>query len=72
VNKLVYYESFDYIDEAIYREKCIKEWHRKWKIELIKENNKEWKDLFYDLASEEYIEIIKNALKEEYKNGYRL
>jgi len=31
------------------REKQIKEWRRKWKIELIEKANPEWKDLYYEL-----------------------
>ncbi|TSA33713.1 MAG: GIY-YIG nuclease family protein [Porphyromonadaceae bacterium] len=49
VSKLVYYESFDFIDEAIKREKQLKEWKREWKENLIKRNNPEWKDLSEDL-----------------------
>jgi putative endonuclease len=42
---LVYYESFQYIDDAILREKQLKKWNRQWKINLIEEENKDWKDL---------------------------
>jgi putative endonuclease len=45
VNLLVYYETFQYIDDAIIREKQIKKWNRQWKINLIEEENKDWKDL---------------------------
>jgi len=43
---LVYYELFEEIDEAIRREKNIKNWKRTWKIELIEEANPNWLDLF--------------------------
>jgi putative endonuclease len=43
--KLVYYELFYSIEEAIEREKYIKGKVRKWKITLIESINKEWKDL---------------------------
>ena len=43
--KLVYYEPFDSIIEAIKREKHIKGKSRKWKEELIHTMNPEWKDL---------------------------
>ena len=46
VTKLVYYEIFDYIGEAILREKKIKKWKRKWKIELIESINPYWDDLY--------------------------
>ncbi len=45
VNKLVYYEITDDISSAIKREKQMKEWKRKWKIELIEKSNPEWDDL---------------------------
>ena len=37
VNKLVYYEITNSIETAILREKQLKNWHRKWKLNLIKE-----------------------------------
>ena len=43
--KLVYYESFELITEAIKREKYIKGKTRKWKEELINTMNPGWKDL---------------------------
>jgi putative endonuclease len=49
VHTLVYYEVFEDIVSAIEREKQIKNWQRKWKIELIEKENIEWKDLFEDL-----------------------
>ncbi len=45
VDKLVYFEVFHSIEEAIYREKQIKGGSRKKKIDLIISNNPEWKDL---------------------------
>lgn len=44
--KLVYYEVYDNVYDAIAREKQLKNWHRQWKINLIEENNPEWKNLF--------------------------
>lgn len=43
---LVYYEVFDYIEEAIAREKQLKKWKREWKDELIKKLNPELKNLY--------------------------
>ena len=43
---LVYYEIFDEIEEAIKREKQLKNWQRDWKIELISQKNPNWKDLY--------------------------
>ncbi len=45
ISKVVYYESFDSIGEAIKREKQIKGGSRKKKVELINSMNPEWKDL---------------------------
>ena len=45
VSKLVYFEVFSLIEEAIGREKQIKGGSRKKKIELIESINPEWKDL---------------------------
>ncbi len=45
VDKLVYFESFQSIDEAILRENRLKKWNRSWKIELIENHNKDWNDL---------------------------
>ncbi|MEM7297517.1 MAG: GIY-YIG nuclease family protein, partial [Bacteroidota bacterium] len=46
LNKLVYYEVFHSIDEAIAREKQLKGGSRKKKIDLILAMNSKWKDLF--------------------------
>ncbi len=46
--KLVYYELLDRMDEAIIREKQLKNWHRQWKINLIEKYNPDWKDLSND------------------------
>ena len=48
VNILVYFETFQYIDDAIKREKQLKKWNRQWKIKLIEEENEDWKDLSED------------------------
>ncbi|HEY9166986.1 MAG TPA: GIY-YIG nuclease family protein [Candidatus Kryptonia bacterium] len=53
VDKLVYFESTDDVTVAIRREKQIKKWYRKWKIELIESMNPEWKDLYDELVSED-------------------
>jgi putative endonuclease len=45
INKLVYFELFNNIDDAIRREKQIKGWIRKKKIDLIKSMNPDWKDI---------------------------
>lgn len=46
LTKLVYYEVFDNISQAIQREKQIKGGSRKDKEILINSMNKKWKDLY--------------------------
>ena len=46
VDRLVWYETYDRVDEAIAREKAVKKWRRAWKIRLIEEMNPEWQDLY--------------------------
>ena len=45
VHRLVHVETFASPQEAIAREKQLKNWRRDWKIRLIEENNLEWSDL---------------------------
>ena len=42
---LIYFESFSTIQEAISREKQLKNWHREWKWNLVKEFNPQLIDL---------------------------
>ncbi|MBI2850799.1 MAG: GIY-YIG nuclease family protein [Chloroflexi bacterium] len=50
VHTLVFYETCDGHDGALQREKQIKEWKRRWKIELIEKANPEWRDLYKQLV----------------------
>lgn len=45
IKKLVYLEEYKNINEAIQREKQLKNWHRDWKINLIKKVNPEFNDM---------------------------
>ena len=45
VYRLVYYEHTHSIDAALSREKQLKAWRRKWKIDLIESANPLWDDL---------------------------
>jgi putative endonuclease len=49
VDRLVWYEGYDRIDEAIGREKMLKKWRRDWKIRLIEDLNPDWSDLYATL-----------------------
>jgi putative endonuclease len=46
VHRLVWFEDFLDINDAIAREKAMKEWRRDWKITLIERGNPDWADLF--------------------------
>lgn len=48
VDKLVYYELFDFVDLAINREKQLKGFSRAKKIALIDKFNPDWFDLYYN------------------------
>jgi putative endonuclease len=45
---LVWFQRFDWVTEAIRREKQIKEWKRDWKLRLIGDLNPDWRDLAAD------------------------
>ena len=49
VTRLVHYEMFGDITEAIHREKQLKNWKRAWKIQLIEAGNASWDDLYSTL-----------------------
>lgn len=49
VHTLVWFELHGTMAVAIAREKAIKEWKRRWKLELIEALNAEWRDLYTDL-----------------------
>jgi putative endonuclease len=46
VHQLVWYELYESMEAAIEREKRLKEWKRKWKLELIEGSNPDWQDLY--------------------------
>ena len=46
LDRLVYFETFDRIENAIRREKQLKDWDRNWKKDLIEKMNPEWDDLW--------------------------
>ena len=47
---LVHFEVHDEPLEAIRREKRLKHWDRKWKLNLIEKDNPEWADLWEEIA----------------------
>ena len=50
VKMLVYYEQHATTIAAIQREKNIKHWPRKWKLDLIRSMNSDWRDLWEDIT----------------------
>ena len=48
ITRLVWFERYDLIVDAIAREKAMKKWKREWKIALIEEHNPEWRELILD------------------------
>jgi putative endonuclease len=51
VHRLVHFEQFDDVENAIRRENRLKSWNRAWKIRLIEETNPHWIDLYHQIAS---------------------
>ena len=51
VTTLVWFELHENAESAITREKQLKKWNRKWKLELIETENPTWRDLYPDIAS---------------------
>jgi putative endonuclease len=49
VTRLVWYERHADINEAIAREKQLKKWERRWKLDLIESVNPGWADLYETL-----------------------
>ena len=46
VHRLVWYELHKSMESAIKREKRLKEWKRKWKVQVIEKTNPNWEDLY--------------------------
>ncbi|CAN7238906.1 GIY-YIG nuclease family protein [Neorhizobium sp. LjRoot104] len=51
VKTLVWFEECDLLVDAIVREKTMKKWPRKWKLNLIEERNPDWEDIASHLHS---------------------
>ena len=50
LNRLVWAEHVEPIEDCIAHEKRVKRWRREWKFTLIEKANPEWLDLFKHLA----------------------
>jgi putative endonuclease len=51
VKMLVWYEPHESRESALLRERRLKKWNRKWKLELIESSNPTWHDLGDSLAA---------------------
>ena len=51
INRLVYFEQYNDIRNAIQREANLKKWYRSWKVELIEKHNPSWLDLYEKLVT---------------------
>ena len=49
VTRLVYFEEYEDMNEAVAREKELKKWSRRKKVRLIESRNPEWADLACNL-----------------------
>ena len=50
IDRLVYFEIYGDIQNALQREHNIKHWSRAWKTELIAKENPSWRDLYEEIA----------------------
>lgn len=50
LHKLIYFEHFDAIEDAIVREKQLKHWNRAWKLRLVRKDNPLLVDLYPSLT----------------------
>ena len=53
LKRLVYFEVFNRVEDAIHREKRLKKWNRQWKIDLIEKVNPNWDDLYEKLVKDD-------------------
>ena len=69
INRLVYYEQFKYVNNAITREKQIKAWTRAKRIALIQSDNPAWQDLADGWGERRELQIPRSARDDNPKNG---
>ena len=63
VDRLVWYETYKRIDEAIVREKDTKKWRRDWKIRLFEDMNPVWADLYESLTDRRRVHGFRAPLR---------
>ena len=69
IERLVYYEMFKYVGNAIAREKQIKAWTRAKRLALIKSMNPTWQDLAEDWGKPVELQIPRFARDDNPKEG---
>ena len=57
VTRLVWFEAFGDIGDAIYLEKRLKRWRREWKVRLIERDNPDWLDLYVSMMAEQPLRL---------------
>ena len=65
VSRLVYYETFQYVNNALRRETEIKKWRREKKVALIEASNPTWEDLAADWGSPLALPAADSSLRSE-------
>jgi len=65
ITRLVYYEVFQYVNNAIARETEIKKWRREKKVALIEASNPTWEDLATDWGQLISTEEADSSLRSE-------
>ena len=58
VKRLVYFEEYDDVSDAIVRERRVKQWRRGWKIHPIEKDNPDWADLAVSVLGFEPIDGV--------------
>jgi len=69
INRLVYYEVFRYVGNAIAREKQIKAWTRAKRLDLIKSLNPTWQDLAEGWGEKIELQIPRDARDDKFLDG---
>jgi putative endonuclease len=63
VHTLVWFELHPTMESAIRREKSIKGWKRKWKLDLIEKENQNWHDLYDSITGLESDSLSRTAIR---------
>jgi putative endonuclease len=69
IDRLVYYETFKYVNNALAREKQIKAWTRAKRLALIKTMNPAWQDLADGWGEPTKLQIPRFARDDNTKNS---